>query len=67
MVIFPVLPVVSLVLEKLIIRARRILIKMNLVGVMISPSMLKALSEEVLVAGNGQLDFQNLANNGKSW
>lgn len=67
MVIFPVLPGVSLVLEKLIIRARRILIKMNLVGVMISPSMLKALSEEVLVAGNGQLAFQNLANNGKSW
>jgi hypothetical protein len=51
----------------LIIRARRILIKMNLVGVMISPSMLKALSEEVLVAGNGQLAFQNLANKGKSW
>ena len=67
MVIFPVLPGVSLVLEKLIIRARSILIKMNLVGVMISPSMLKALSEEVLVAGNGQLAFQNLANNGKSW
>ena len=63
---FPVLSAVSLVLEKLIISGRMILIKLNLLGVMISPSMLKALSEEVLVAGKGQFAFQNLANSGNN-
>ena len=38
--------------------------KLNLVGIMMRPSMLKALSELVEVAGKGQTAFQNLANKG---
>jgi hypothetical protein len=61
----PDLSAVSLVLKKLI-RARMTFNKMNLFGVMMSPSILKALSEDVLVAGKGQLAFQNLAKSGNN-
>ena len=47
-------------------RAQKIMIKTNLLGVMISPSILKALSEEVEVAGNAQLAFKNFANIGNN-
>ena len=38
----------------------------NLDGVMMRPSMLKALSDEVEVAGNGQLAFQYLSSRGNN-
>lgn len=62
---FPDLSGVSLVLQKSEIRAYRIMIRLNLVGMMMSPSMLKARSELVEVAGKGQTAFQYLANKGK--
>ena len=38
-----------------------------LVGVMMRPSMLSALSEDVEVAGKGQVALKNLASRGKSF